>query len=80
MSSMFIFASVYSIIFLIIKIVGLKFTDNETSQQPLKYIIKDTMVVYCSIIIGSVIYNQIMPLIHSNNTLHPQVFTGEPNF
>ena len=50
MNNIFIIATVISFIFLIIKIIELRFIEKE--QKPLKLLIKDTLLVYFSVICG----------------------------
>jgi hypothetical protein len=81
MSNIFITASIISIIFLIVKFIEMRFVDKE--NKPLKFLIRDTLLVYFSVIAGSFVLEQLKPVIHAGENVlisSPQVFTGNPEF
>jgi len=81
MSNIFITAGIISIIFLIVKFIEMRFVDKE--NKPLKFLIRDTLLVYFSVIAGSFVLEQLKPVIHSGENViisSPQVFTGNPEF
>ena len=53
MENIFIIAAVISFIFLIIKFIEMRFVEKES--KPLKLLIRDTLVVYISVIFGNFI-------------------------
>lgn len=54
----------------------MRFVDKES--KPVKYLVKDSLVVYFSVITGYFIINQLKPIIQSNGVT--QVFTENPDF
>jgi hypothetical protein len=82
MSSIFVIAGVISIIFLIVKFIEMRFVDKE--NKPLKFLIRDTLLVYFSVISGHFILQQLKPVIEAGENVMisstPQVFTGNPEF
>ena len=57
MDNIFIIAAVISIVFLVSKFIEMRFVDNES--KPLKLLIRDTLLVYFSVISGYFIMEQI---------------------
>jgi len=80
MDNIFIIAAIVSIIFLISKFIEMRFIEKE--NKPLKLLIRDTLLVYCSVISGYVIMEQLKPVIQSagESLSTPQVFTDNPEF
>jgi hypothetical protein len=78
MNNIFIIATVISFIFLIIKIIELRFIEKE--QKPLKLLIKDTLLVYFSVICGYFFLEQIKIIMKNGDNSHPIVFTDSPGF
>jgi hypothetical protein len=80
MDNIFIIATVISIVFLISKFVEMRFIDNES--KPLKLLIRDTLLVYFSVIVGYFIMEQLKPVLETvgENISAPQVFTDNPEF
>ena len=61
MDNIFIIATVVSVIFLILKFIEMRFVDNE--NKPLKLLIRDTLLVYFSVIFGYFIMEQLNPVL-----------------
>lgn len=81
MENIFIIAAVISFIFLIIKFIEMRFVEKEA--KPLKLLIRDTLVVYISVIFGNFIIEQLKPVIQQGGiggTTNPVVFTDNPTF
>ena len=79
MDNIFLVAGFISVIFFIAKFLEMRYVDNES--KPLKFLIRDSLVVYVSVVMGSFIVDQLKPLIHENNvSTTPQVFTDNPPF
>ena len=80
MDNIFIIAAVISIVFLVSKFIEMRFVDNES--KPLKLLIRDTLLVYFSVISGYFIMEQIKPMLETTSeTLSaPPVFTDNPGF
>lgn len=77
---MFIISSVVSIIFLIIKFIEMRFIEKE--NKPLKFLIRDAILVYFSVVCGFLIIEQVQPVMEDgfvSNSSTP-VFTDNPGF
>jgi hypothetical protein len=77
MSNIFVTSAIISFVFLIIKFLEMRFVEKES--KPLKLLIRDTLIVYFSIIAGHYLLIQINPIIHSGGSV-PQIFTDNPDF
>jgi hypothetical protein len=80
MDNIFIIATVISVIFLITKFIEMRFVDSES--KPLKLLIRDTLLVYFSVIFGYFIMDQLKPVLEiaGESVSTPQVFTDNPEF
>jgi hypothetical protein len=86
MDNIFIFAGIISVIFLIVKFLEMRFIEKE--NKPLKFLIRDTLLVYFSVIIGYYLVEQISPVIKNmdggsvmgGSTGNQAVFTDQPGF
>lgn len=81
MENVFIIAAIISFIYLIAKFIEMRFVDKEA--KPLKVLMRDTSVVYFSVLIGLFILDQIKPILNqSGGTIvaTPAVFTDNPSF
>ena len=78
MENIFVSAAVISVIFFIAKFMENKFLNKET-DKPVKFIVRDTLLVYFSVLCGHFIIQQTNPLMQSGGK-HTQVFTGNPEF
>ena len=79
MDNIFIFAGVISLVFLISKFIEMRFVDKES--KPLKFLIRDTVVVYVSVVSGNFVYEQLTPAIAENVIgSSPIAFTDNPPF
>lgn len=79
--NVFLISSIISVVYLILKFVEMRMIDKE--NKPLKVLIRDTLIVYFSVIIGCFLIDQLKPFMvpeGSNVILNPQVFTDNPNF
>jgi len=77
MSNIFMNATLISIIFLIIKFFEMRFIEKE--NKPLKLLIRDTLVVFSSVVLSDFLLKQFNPVIHSSGGA-TQVFTDNPDF
>lgn len=79
MTSIFIIAAVISITFLVIKFLEMRYIEKES--KPLKLLIRDTLLVYFSVIIANFVMDQINPIMiaGSSKKVTP-VFTDNPTF
>jgi hypothetical protein len=80
MDNIFIVATVISVIFLIAKFIEMRFIEKE--NKPLKVLIRDSLLVYFSVVFGYFIISQINPIIKggTNISLTTPVFTDNPGF
>jgi len=76
MENMFMVAGIISIIFLVIKFIEMRFVDKES--KPLKLLIRDTIVVFFSVISGNFILEQLNPVMQKGGIT--PVFTDNPEF
>jgi len=77
-NNVYVLALAVAIIFLLCKLVELKYIDKE-GNITFKSIIRDTAIVYFSVVGGHFIIHQIMPHDFSSPKA-TQVFTEPPNF
>jgi hypothetical protein len=77
MENVFLIATTISIIYFILKFVEMKFVDKEI--KPLKVLIRDTLLVFFSVIVGVSIIDQFYPILKERQT-SPVVFTDNPDF
>lgn len=79
MDNIFLIAGIISVIFLIAKFLEMRYIDKE--PKPLKYLIRDTLLVYLSVITGKFVVDQLNPIIHETSTpVTPIAFTDNPPF
>lgn len=79
MDNIFLVAGIISVIYFLAKFLEMRYVDDE--PKPLKVLIRDSLLVYVSIIIGSFIFEQLSPVI--NETIIPSMpiaFTDNPSF
>ena len=80
MDNIFIIAAVISVIFLISKFIEMRFIGKE--NKPLKLLIRDSLLVYFSVVFGDFVIGQINPMIKGGSSASTvtQVFTDNPGF
>jgi RsiW-degrading membrane proteinase PrsW (M82 family) len=74
--SIFITAIAIAVCYLIFRFIEMRFLLKE--NKPLKVLIRDTLIVYLSVLLGNFILEQIG--LKSIVAKVPQVFTNEPDF
>lgn len=74
------FALIISIVFFIVKFVEMRYVDSE--PKPLKLLVRDTLVVYFSVIFGNFILEQVEPMLNDGGEISKvtPVFTDNPGF
>jgi hypothetical protein len=80
MDNIFVTAAIISVVFFISKFMEMRFIEKET--KPLKFLIRDSLLVYFSVVFGDFIIGQINPHIigvSTTSTVTP-VFTDNPGF
>ena len=65
-----------SIVYLLFRFIEMRFIIKE--NKPLKFLLRDTLVVYVSFVVGMFMYQQLAPLSVLNKM--PEVFTNKANF
>ena len=80
MDNIFLIAAIVSVIFFISKFLEMRYVEKES--KPLKFLIRDTLVVYISVIAGNFIYEQVTPVIEDTVKAQsvPIAFTDEAPF
>jgi len=80
MNNIFYISAIISISFFIIKFIEMRFIEKES--KPLKFLLRDTLLVYFSVILGNFIIEQINPMLNdgSNSLTHTPIFTDNPGF
>jgi hypothetical protein len=79
MDNIFLVAGIISVIFFIAKFLEMRYIDNE--PKPLKILIRDSLLVYISVIIGSFILVQLNPIINVGDlSVTPLAFTDDAPF
>jgi hypothetical protein len=79
-NNVFVNAIIISVLFFLLRIIENKILSKE--EIKIKLILKDTLMVFFSIIIGDYLIIQLAPLIYDKPELlsNPIVFTDNPSF
>ena len=72
----FIVATIISIIYFIVKFAEMKAFEKE--YKPIKYLVRDCILVYFSVFIGNYVISQMTPIIQNQDAT--EVFTDNPSF
>jgi hypothetical protein len=79
MDNIFLVAGIISVIFFIAKFLEMQYIEKES--KPLKVLIRDTLVVYVSVVLGNFIMEQLTPVIKESSIMEsPAAFTDNPPF
>jgi len=80
MNNIFIVAAIISITFIISKFLEMRFIEKE--NKPLKFLIRDALLVYFSVIIANFILEQLNPMIQTAGNVSnvTPIFTDNPGF
>lgn len=79
MDNIFLVAGIISVIFFIGKFLEMRYVDQE--PKPLKFLIRDSLLVYVSVVCGSFIIDQLKPVINETEIpAAPLAFTDNPPF
>jgi len=84
MGNIFIDAAIISAVFFVVKFVEMRFIDKES--KPLKLLVRDSLMVYFSVIFGNFVIEQLKPMLQEvgegseNVVIAPSVFTDNPGF
>lgn len=79
MGNIFLIAGIISVIYFIAKFLEMRYIDQE--PKPLKFLIRDSLLVYVSVVCGSFIIDQLKPVINETEVpAAPLAFTDNPPF
>jgi hypothetical protein len=79
MDNIFLVSGIISVIFFIAKFLEMRYIDNE--PKPLKLLVRDTLLVYISVVFGCFILDQLTPVINETIVpIEPLAFTDNPPF
>jgi len=79
MAHIFLAAGIISALFFIAKFIEMRFIEKE--NKPLKFLVRDSLVVYFSVISGNFILEQLNPIMEGSMVNNqPSVFTDNPGF
>ena len=78
MDNIFIISAVISFTFLVVKFIEMRFIEKES--KPLKILVRDSLLVYFSIVLGFFIINQIKPILNGDSNQITPAFTDNPGF
>jgi hypothetical protein len=79
MDNIFLLAGIISTIYFIGKFIEMRYVDKE--PKPLSILLRDSLLVYCSVFVGIFIIEQLKPVINETNIPNvPLVFTDNPPF
>lgn len=79
MENIFLIAGIVSVIFFLAKFIEMRFVEDE--PKPLKYLIRDSLLVYISVVVSGFLYDQLYPIIQEGDTTPiPLAFTDNPPF
>jgi hypothetical protein len=79
--NIFITAGIISVLFFIIKLSEIKMVLKEDID--LKFLLKDTLIVFFSVVTGTLLVDQLKPMIYENAEKlikNPPIFTDLPSF
>ena len=81
MDNIFLVAGIISIIFFVAKFLEMRYININDEPKPLKILIRDSLLVYISVIIGSFILDQLKPVMNEIVVSEvPLAFTDNPPF
>jgi hypothetical protein len=79
MDNIFLIAGIISVIYFIAKFLEMRYIDEE--PKALKFLIRDSLLVYVSVVIGCFIIDQLKPVINDIEISSvPLAFTDNPPF
>ena len=82
--NIFLIGFIVSVLFVIFKFIEMRMLDKENEPIPLKYLVRDGLIVFASVIVGNFFVEQFGTMIETNpeNVIvdNPKVFTDNPDF
>jgi hypothetical protein len=79
MENIFYIAGVIAILFFVIKLIEMRLIESD-SKKPFKSIVKDTILVYLSVVSANLLISYLNPVIKESTSSTPMVFTDNPQF
>jgi hypothetical protein len=74
----FILAGIVSVLYGIVRFLEMRFILKET--KPLKFILRDAIIVYLTVMLGVFVVDQLENNIPNMSSAKPEVHIGEANF
>ncbi len=79
MDNIFLVAGIISVIFFLGKFLEMRYVDKE--PKPLKFLVRDSLLVYISVVTGNFVLEQLNPVINEIEIPSaPLAFTDNPPF
>ena len=79
-NNVFLFAGIISVVFVLVKMVEMRFIDKD-EPKPIKLLVRDALVVYVSVVCGDFMIDQLKPFISPDQiSTVPEVFVDAPDF
>jgi len=78
MNNIFVIAAIISILFLLAKFIEMRFIEKE--NKPLKFLIRDSLIVYIATVLGILLQQQLEPVMEGSIVSSPAAFTDNPSF
>ena len=78
MDNIFLVAGIISIIFFVSKFLEMRYIEKD--PKPLKLLVRDSLIVYFSVVSGCFILDQLRPVIKEIIPISPVAFTDNPPF
>lgn len=76
--SIFMIALVISLVFLLAKFLEMRFIEKES--KPFKFLVRDALVVYFSVLTANFLVGQLQQMVSSDKPHVTPVFTDNPGF
>jgi hypothetical protein len=76
METLLVKAGIISLVYTIVKFIDMRFLTKE--PKPIKELVRDTIIVFISVVLGLFIFIQMGPL--SNKNIETSAFTGKADF
>jgi hypothetical protein len=72
-----IIPAIITFVFFILKVLEMKFFNKKDEIKPIKFLIRDVLFVFTSVLIGNYAMSNLYPITQTTETL---VFTDNPSF
>jgi len=82
--NIFLIAGIIAVIYLVMKFAEMRIVDKDEDPVPLKFLVRDALLVFCSVVIGNFVIDQFGTMIETQGgevaPETPKVFTDNPDF